>query len=143
MGSKVLRRATSWPVLLCLLSALLVWRCYGYLIAPEVRAEDGARVFAYFYAHRKFAALFRLKAGYLPFLPNLIGYLAVRLPARAAPYFLTMVPTVLALATFSVFRASGYRRYMASDALRFALCLALAIAPIGNHFTVCHTDCSI
>jgi hypothetical protein len=42
-----------------------------------------------------------------------------------------------------VLRASAYRRYIGSDALRFALCLAVAIAPIGSYLTVCHTDYSI
>jgi len=130
-------------VLLLSLSALIVWRCYDFFIAPELRAEDGAKVFAYFYTHREFAALFRFKAGYVPFLPNLIGYMAVRVPATATPYFLTIVPTFLTLTTFSVLRASAYRRYIGSDALRFVLCLVLALAPIGNHLTVCHTDYSI
>ena len=129
--------------MLCLVAAQLVWRCYGLLLHPELRAEDGAKVFAYFYAHREPMAMFRLKAGYLPLLPNVLGFLAVRLPARATPYFLTIAPTLLTLATLSVFRASAYRRYVASDALRFSVCLALALAPIGTHFTVCSTDYSI
>ena len=141
--SKLARLATSWPVLLCLLSAIVVWRCDDVLVAPELRAEDGAKVFAYFYEHREFSALFRIKAGYLPFLPNVFGYLAVRVPARAMPHVLTIAPALLTLVTFSVLRASAYRRYLSSDGSRFLLCLALAIAPIGNHFTVCHTDYSI
>jgi hypothetical protein len=126
-----------------LLSAVLIWRCYDTFIAPELRAEDGAKVFAYFYVHRQLGALLRFKAGYVPLLPNVLGYLAVRLPARVTPYFLTIAPAILTLATFSVLRAAGYRRYLSSDVLRSALCLTLALAPIGTHLTVCHTDYSI
>lgn len=129
--------------MLCLLSALLIWRCSDYFLEPELRAEDGAKVFAYFYVHREFSTLFRFKAGYLPFLPNLIGYLSVRVPARATPYFLTIVPALLTLTTFSVLRASAYRRFIRRDGLRFVLCVVLALSPIGNFFTACHTDYSI
>lgn len=141
--AKLTRLATSWPVLLCLVSAILIWRCNDVLVAPELRAEDGSKVFAYFYEHREFSALFRIKAGYTPFLPNVFGYLAVRAPAKAMPYVLTIAPALLTLVTFTVLRAEAYRRYLSSDGARFALCLALAIAPIGTHFTVCHTDYSI
>lgn len=141
--SRLVRLATGWPALLCVITAIIIWRCNDAFMTPELRAEDGSKVFAYFYEHREFSALFRIKAGYLPFLPNLFGYLAVRTPARAMPYFLTIAPALLTLATFSVLRASAYRRYLSSDCARFALCLALALAPIGNHFTVYHTDYSI
>jgi len=137
------RLATSLPVLLCAVTAILVWRCQDAFVAPELRAEDGTKVFAYFYVHREWSALFRIKAGYLPLLPNLFGYLAVRAPARAMPYFLTIAPALLTLTTFCVLRASAYRRYLSNDAARFGLCLTLALAPIGNHFMVCHTDYSI
>jgi len=141
--TKLNRLAASWPILLISIAAILSWRCYSYLVAPELRAEDGRHIFAYFYEHRRLAALIRFKSGYIPFLPNLLGFLAVRLPARATPYFLTIVPTFLTLAVLSVQRASAYRLFLASDAHRFCLCLGLALAHIGNHFTVCHTDYSI
>ena len=140
LATKFKSLATSWPALVCLIAAILVWRCSSHLLHPELRAEDGSKVFAFFYTHRALSSLLRFKAGYLPLVPNVLGFLAVRLPARATPYVLTIVPTLLALVTFSVFRASAYRRYVHSDGLRFSVCLALAIAPIGNQLTVCNTD---
>jgi len=141
--SKLAKLAISGPVLVCLVGALLVWRFHEDLFYPKLRAEDGAKVFAYFYGHRGISELFRFKAGYIPLLPNVFGFVSVRLPARATPYFLTCAPTVLAMVTFSVLRASAYRRYLPRDGLRFVCCCALASMPIGSHFMACNSDYSI
>jgi hypothetical protein len=113
------------------------------LLDPTLRVEDGARVFAHFYAKRELAELFRFKAGYVPLLPNWVGYLSVRLPVTLSPYFLTIVPTLLAIAAFTSFFAAPFRVLVWDDRVRFVGCVALALAPVGQYLLVSHTDYSI
>lgn len=141
-GTQALR-VWGWLPLTIAIVSIVIWRSYALIINPELRAEDGAKVFAYFYEHRDFEALFRLKAGYLPLLPNLLGWLSVRLPARATPYFLTVVPTLLAATCACVLAAPAYRRYVPRDSVRYAICLGLAVAPVAGFLMTCNTDYSI
>jgi hypothetical protein len=118
-------------------------RCHDYFVNPDLRAEDGKSVYAFFYQHREVQRLYRVKAGYVPFIPNLLGFIAVRLPPRTAPYFLTLVPLLFTVAAFCVFHASAFRCHVQSQRLRTCCCIGLALAPIGTFFLVCHTDYSI
>lgn len=142
-GSTPHSRAWSWPALLLLITVITVWRSYDFVSHPELRAEDGLKVFTFFYEHRDVSYLLHFKAGYVPLLPNLLGWLTVRLPARVMPYFMTVVPTLLAALTASVFAAPAYRRYVHRDSVRYAACLALAVAPVGPMMTTSNTDYSI
>ncbi|HET7541234.1 MAG TPA: hypothetical protein VFK05_15255 [Polyangiaceae bacterium] len=136
-------RAWAWPLLILLITAVTVFRAYDFLRAPELRAEDGKKVFSFFYEHREWPRLFRVKAGYVPFLPNLLGLISVRLPPRATPYFLAIAPTLLAAFTASVFGAPAFRRFVPKDSVRYAVCLSFAVAPIGPMLTTSNTDYSI
>jgi hypothetical protein len=122
---------------------VLVSRCYSFLVGPTLRVEDGAHVFGYFYSERDWSTLFRFKAGYIPFGPNLMGFLSVRLPVEWSPYALTILPFIQSLAAFALFFSRDFRACVRSDAVRFTVCLALAIAPIGQFHLLCHTDFSI
>jgi hypothetical protein len=133
----------SWPTLLALLSAILVYRCHEYFLDPVLRVEDGGRVFAFFYEHREPGQLFRFKSGYLALIPNAIGFASIRLPTALAPYLLTIAPAFLALAGFAAFRAAAFARWVPSDEVRTAICLALALNPVGNFAVLCNTDYSI
>ncbi|HTQ08408.1 MAG TPA: hypothetical protein VMI54_31350, partial [Polyangiaceae bacterium] len=137
------RRAVSWPVLVALLGAVLVWRSHELLFHPTMRVEDGAKVFSFFFDHRGFEHLFRFKSGYMPFLPNLVGYVAVRIPLRASPYLMTVLPTAFAVFAYGSFFAKPFRAVVPDDRVRFATCLALALAPVGQFYLVSHTDFSI
>jgi hypothetical protein len=81
--------------------------------------------------------------GYVPFGPNLIGFLSVRVPVRVSPYVLTILPLLQAFFGFGLFFAKAFRVYVRSDALRFTACLAMALAPVGQFHLLCHTDFSI
>ena len=136
-------RWCSWPSLVGVVTAIVVVRMHELLLDPTLRVEDGARVFAHFYVKRDLAELFRFKSGYVPLLPNAIGYLSVRLPVTLSPYFLTIVPTLLAIAAFTSFFAAPFRTLVRDDRVRFVGCVALALAPVGQYLLVSHTDYSI
>ncbi len=93
-------------LLLAVIVVALDRRCHAFFVNPDLRAEDGKSVFAFFYQHRELKRLWRVKAGYVPLMPNVLGYLAVRLPPRTAPYFMTLLPVTFAVAAFSVFFAA-------------------------------------
>ncbi len=137
------RRVAGWSLLLGLTAAILDYRCHGYFVNPDLRAEDGKMVYSFFYEHRYWQALLRFKAGYTPLVPNALGYIAARLPPPAAPYFLAMLPATFAVAVFVVFNAAAFRRCVPSDRIRLCCCLGLALAPLGTFFLVCNTDYSI
>lgn len=141
MKSKL--EALHWPLLFVTVAAIIGWRSSSYLAAPVLRAEDGSKVFEFFYEHRAVDFLLRFKAGYIPLLPNILGWLSVRLPPRLTPYLLTCAPTLLAAFTTSALGLRAFRPYVASDPLRAAVCLGLAIAPPGPMMTVSNTDYSI
>lgn len=133
----------SWPVLLALILLVLCFRSYGAILHPTLRVEDGAKIYAYFHDHRGFRQLFRFKSGYMPLLPNVLGYLSVRLPPPASPYFMAVAPTLLSAFAYSSFFFRRFRAVVEDDGLRFVTCLALVFAPVGQFFLVSHTDFSI
>jgi len=137
------QRTACWILLLGLCALILDYRCHGYFVNPDLRAEDGKMVYTFFFQARYWKSVLRFKAGYMPFVPNLLGYVAARLPPPAAPYFLALVPATFAAAVFTVFNAAAFRRYVPSDRLRLCCCLGLALAPLANFFLVCNTDYSI
>lgn|GEM_PF-3031279 len=137
------QRPASWIFLIGLSALILDYRCHGYFVNPDLRAEDGKMVYAFFYTARRLGAVLRFKAGYMPLVPNILGYVAARLPPPAAPYFLALVPASFAAAVFVVFNAASFRRYVRNDRLRLCCCAGLALAPLANFFLVCNTDYSI
>jgi hypothetical protein len=137
------QRVASWVLVLGLSALILDYRCHGYFVNPDLRAEDGKMVYAFFFNYRSLQAVIRFKAGYMPLVPNALGYVAARLPPPAAPYFLALVPASFAAAAFAVFNAASFRRYVPSDRLRLCCCFGLALAPLANFFLVCNTDYSI
>ncbi|HEX2672608.1 MAG TPA: hypothetical protein VHM25_17115, partial [Polyangiaceae bacterium] len=82
------QRPVSWILLIGLSALILDYRCHGYFVNPDLRAEDGKMVYAFFFHSRYLGAVLRFKAGYMPLVPNVLGYVAARLPPPAAPYFL-------------------------------------------------------
>ena len=126
------QRPSSWILLLGLSALILDYRCHGYFVNPDLRAEDGKMVYAFFFQSRDLREVLRFKAGYMPLVPNLLGYVAARLPPSAVPYFLALVPASFAAAVFAVFNAASFRRYVPSDRLRLCCCVGLALAPLAN-----------
>ena len=133
----------SWPVLVVLVALVVGVRSYERVVYPTMQVEDGARIYAYFHDHRGFGHVFRFKSGYMPLLPNVLGYVSVRLPPPAAPYFMALAPTLFSVFAYTSFFFRRFRAVVADDGLRFLTCLALALAPVGQFFLVSHTDFSI
>jgi len=136
---------TAWPtrVLIAAVCALIVVRCGSLFLEPTLPAEDGKRIFAHFYGNRELSEILRWKAGYVPLLPNVLGFTAVRLPVEWVPRFLTIAPAFLTLLSFTVFASAIFEPVVASRRVRLVASLALALAPVGTYFFVCHTDYSI
>jgi hypothetical protein len=136
---------SAWPVRVLVLAvcALIVVRCGSLFLEPTLAAEDGKRVLAYFYENRELSQLVRWKAGYLALLPNVFGLTAVRLPIEWAPRFLTIAPAFVTVLVFTLFASSPFQAVVPSRGVRIFVCLALALAPVGTYFFVCHTDYSI
>ncbi len=146
------RRARAWvatsdawqiAALVLVVSGVLVARCWPMFLHPTLPAEDGKRIFAYFYSNRELEYLVREKAGYIPLLPNLLGFAAVRLPATWSPYFLTLLPAGLSLLSFTWFARSEFSSVVSSRGVRLCACLLLALMPIGSYWFICHTDYAI
>jgi len=138
-----MKRTVRHFILVSLLFLIIFVRAPTVLTLPSLQAEDGRSVFAHFYHHRELAQLLRFKAGYIPLVANLIGYLSVRVPIRMAPYVLTWLPLFMTLATYAVFFHRGYAVYVPSDRLRFFICVLFALAPNGQFHLLAHTDYSI
>lgn len=134
-------RAWVWAVLV--VAVIVCWRSHQRLLAPTMQVEDGASIFAHFYVNRDWIELVRFKAGYIPFLPNLLGYLFVRLPATYNPYLFTIVPTIFTIFAYSLFAFPRYRALVPDDRIRALTVTAIALAPIGQYFLLSHTDYSI
>jgi hypothetical protein len=137
-------KQTAYHILLVLLLFLIIFvRSPAVLTLPSLRAEDGAKVFAYFYQNRDFGQLLRFRNGYIPLVANLIGFVSVRFPTRMTPYVLAWVPLFIALAAYSVFFHKRYAEYVSSDRLRFFICVLFALAPNGQYHLFALTDYSI
>lgn len=139
-------RWTTWgrfAALFLAAAAITVLRDPRMLLLPPAAYEDGRDLFAFFYNHREVGAILRSYAGYTSLVPNLVGYLAVRLPVTAVPLALTLFPLAASSLAFAVFSLPAYRHAVASDTLRAAACLVFALVPVGNDLFVGNTMYSV
>ncbi|MFZ6027652.1 MAG: hypothetical protein ACOYYS_08055 [Chloroflexota bacterium] len=100
---------------------------------PVLHNEDGRDLFAYYLNNPDVSGVFRFYAGYVSLGPNLIGYLATRLPAPLAPYFMVAVSLFLQSTAFSLFSLRRFRFLIESDHLRLLFCLFIVLVPMGNY----------
>jgi hypothetical protein len=137
-----MRHRTSFGGLVLLIFAIHFLRAADVLLYPPLQVEDGD-IFAFFYQHRNLAAILRYKGGYLPLIPNLIGYVSMYFPLTWVPYILSWTPLALTLAAQSLFFSKRYRPLIKADWVRFLTCVAIAVNPFGQFHLVAHTDYSI
>lgn len=121
---------------------LLAVRSWGAVSLPALSAEDGTKVFAYFFQNRGLSALFLPKGGYTTLVANAIGFTSVRLPPTWIPYALAWCPLLLASLAYSLLALPGFRSWIPSDSRRIGICLALAANPVGGSLLVANTDYS-
>ncbi len=129
--------------LVCLIGGFLFLRAPETILSPTLLFDDGQKVFAYFYEHRGAIEIVRFKSGYLPLIGNLIGYLSVRLPTRWIPYGMAGSAFLISLATYSLFFARPFRRWVPSDFQRALICLLFALAPVSDCFLLTVSDYSL
>ena len=123
--------------------ALSLARDPAALTLPVLMVEDARFLFGFYYQHRDPASIFRFYFGYVSLVPNLVGYLAFFLPTPFVPHLFVLFPLLASSAAFSCFFASGFRSLVPSDAARFAICLVLAAAPLGDALLIGNTMYSI
>lgn len=125
-------------------TAVLVVRCHNAVLHPILYNEDGTQMVAYYLQHADPSAVFRVYEGYVAVLPNLVGYLAVRLlPLYVGAYVMVAAALALAVAALSLFSFPRFRFVMADDRARLAVCVLLALFPLGNHALVTNLTFSI
>lgn len=122
--------AARYLLLCAVIAVIIASRDITAVAYPQLRVEDGRDIFAYFYSHHNLAEVVRFKAGYIPLVPNMIGYLLLFLPARIIPYAFALVPLLFSALVYSLFSLPVYRWYLGSDLLRAVACLIFAFAPV-------------
>jgi len=137
------RRTLGWVGLLAVLVGLNYVRSTTRLTLPTLRVEDGTHVFAHFYENRSVAEIFRFKAGYVPLVANIIGWLSVRLPTRFIPYGLTWFPLALFVGTCSIVVSRRYAAWIPSQEVRGLIAMLFVLSPLANTNLRAHTDYSI
>ncbi len=115
----------------------------GAILDPALAFEDGRDVFAFYYAERDPASVLRFFAGYVSLLPNLLGYLTLALEPVAAALALRVLPWLLDAFALALFVLPPWRAVVPSDALRFAMSLALAVLPLQDFGMVSMTMYSL
>ncbi len=122
-----------YAILPFLIAFILLARDVSVFALPSLRVEDGKDIFAYFYANTNISEIFRFKVGYIPLMPNLIGYGLVHLPARIIPYGFVGLPLLFSIFVYSVFCAPVYRVFVKSDLMRATLCSLFALTPFFHY----------
>jgi len=112
--------------------AILIARAPQAVIHPVLHGEDGTILFADSYNGHGLKALFYFYGGYIAILPRLAAYLISFFPTAWMPHLLVLVPMSLTALAFSLFALPVFRKFVASDLQRAAVCVGLAVMPLGN-----------
>lgn len=132
-----------WLLLWLAIGSVLFFRSSSVLLLPDLRVEDGRDVFAHFYMNPHVSEVFRFKAGYLPLVPNVVGWLATRFPPPVAVYLLAWVPLGMAVGAYSLFFHRRFAAVVPGRGVRAMGCLLLAVVPFAQYHLYAHTDYSI
>ncbi len=126
------RAALRFALLFAAVAAVSFFRDPGAFLRPVLAYEDGRDLLPFFYQQRGPETWLRTYAGYVAFVPNLLGWAALAAPVRWAPHLLALAPLLLASLAFSWLSRRSYRGLLGGDDLRFGACLLLALAPVTN-----------
>lgn len=119
-------------LLLCLIALVLFARSYTAFVYPFLFCEDGTIMYGYYVGNLDPARLLSPYAGYISIVPNFICYALSNLSPAYAPYLFSGCSLLVAAAAMSLFSLRRFRVVLPSDAARMAICLLLALWPIGN-----------
>ncbi len=134
------RSLLMWCGLMAVIAGILFFRDPRVLLSPSMEVEDGTMIFQHFYHHREMSELLRFKAGYVPLIPNLLGYLSVRVPTTWAAHWLAAVPFLLSVFLYSLLFCRPYARLFPGRGSAAAACLLLAFAPVSDRLLLANTD---
>jgi hypothetical protein len=119
-------------------------RCAPGLVSPALELEDGQEIVGPFVSDPRPSSILRNYQGYVPLLPNLVGFLAVRMmPFEDVPYCFAWVSFLLSVIGCSLFGLRRYRYLVPDDRTRFGICLGLALLPLGDEVMVTNLTYSI
>lgn len=129
-----------WFVLVLAIAGILYFRDPRVVLQPSMEVEDGTLIFQHFYQNRGFLELLRFKAGYVPLIPNILGYLSVRVPTTWAAHWLTVAPFLVSILFYSLLFCQPYARLFPGRGAAAVTCLLLALAPVSDRLLVANTD---
>lgn len=121
--------------LLVLFSAVglfFLLRSFYAFTLPDLACEDGSEMFAYYTNHPTPGYILRSYSGYISLLPNLVGYLAARLPPPLVPYALAYYALLVKTTAFTLFAGRRFRFTVANDHWRLLIVVAAALMPLGD-----------
>ena len=111
---------------------LFIGRRPSSLFQPQLWAEDGEVFYEQELLHGLARSIFEPYAGYLNVVPRLTSAIAAHVPAIAVPFVFALISLCIAIWACSLFSSQAYRPIVASDALRFFLCCAIATIPSAH-----------
>lgn len=112
-----------------LIAIVLFLRRPDALTNPQPYAEDATIFLKDALEHPGPTALLRPYAGYFHLVPRLIAWAAVATAApEDIPLFFNVAAIAIAAASIALFSSTRFRSLIASDSLRFAVCLLAAAA---------------
>lgn len=129
-----------WCGLMVAIAGILYFRDPRVVLQPSMEVEDGTMIFQHFYVNRQLSELLRFKAGYVPLIPNLLGYLSVRVPTTWAAHWLAIIPFIVSVFFYSLPYCRAYARLFPGRGAAAVTCLLLAFAPISDRLLVANTD---
>ena len=106
-----------------------------YLAYPTLHAEDGSILLARYYHADGLRLLCAPYAGYVSLIPNVLGWVACRLPTQWIPYSMAWIAVCIHAAALSVLALTASRGL--SSRFRVACSMFLCAAPIGNYAVSC------
>ncbi|HVX12355.1 MAG TPA: hypothetical protein VHC22_14325 [Pirellulales bacterium] len=102
-------------------------------LRPPLAYEDGRDLFSFYFEHREPESILRSYNGYVSLVPNLAGYCAAWMPLRFLPRTYSFCALFFNSLALGLFCTNRFRPIVPSDAARAAVCLFLAIMPLGDY----------
>jgi hypothetical protein len=101
-------------------------------LRPSLIYEDGRDLFSFYFEHREPESILRSYNGYVSLVPNIVGYCAAWMPLRWLPRTYSFCALFCNSLAFGLFCTNRFRAIVPSDRARAAICLFLAVMPLGD-----------
>lgn len=134
------RRIAGWVFLIVVIGGILYMRDSDVFLWPAMEVEDGSLIFAHFYTERSASEIFRFKMGYLPLIPNMMGFISARIPCQSVPYFMSLIPAGVAAVVYTLGFRGCCERFFPGRVSAWFTCVVVCLAPFGSHHMHSSTD---